>query len=94
MTTDNFCFYLQNRQIQTGLAGGQWYSNTSPFSIPWFKLLSLKNGWETRLLQNYSKNIFFSKNQIEGDVKNFFKKSETNGRRYKTFYVADAVDDK
>jgi hypothetical protein len=30
-----FCFYLQNRQIQTGQTGGQWYSDTSPFSIPW-----------------------------------------------------------
>ncbi len=65
MTTDNFCFYLQNRLIQTGQTvdllfdwfgiscmttniffckthqsktgqtGGQWYSDTSPFSIPW-----------------------------------------------------------
>jgi hypothetical protein len=34
MTTDNFCFYLQNRLIQTSQAGGQWYSDTSPFSIP------------------------------------------------------------
>ncbi len=37
MTTDNFCFYLQNRLIQTGQTGGQWYSDTSPFSIPWLK---------------------------------------------------------
>jgi hypothetical protein len=35
MTTDNFCFYLQNRLIQTSQIGGQWYSNTSHFSIPW-----------------------------------------------------------
>jgi hypothetical protein len=34
MTTDNFCYYLQNRLIQTSQTGGQWYSNTSPFSIP------------------------------------------------------------
>ncbi len=27
-----FCFYLQNRLIQTG---GQLYSDTSPFSVPW-----------------------------------------------------------
>jgi hypothetical protein len=32
---DNFCFYLQNRLIQTSQTGGQWYSDTSPFSIPW-----------------------------------------------------------
>jgi hypothetical protein len=35
MTTDNFCFYLQNRLIQTSQTGGQRYSHTSPFSIPY-----------------------------------------------------------
>jgi hypothetical protein len=30
MTTDNFCFYLQNRLIQTSQTGGQQYSETSP----------------------------------------------------------------
>ncbi len=35
MITDNFCFYLQNRLIQTSQTGGQWYSDTFPFSIPW-----------------------------------------------------------
>ena len=34
MTTDNFCFYLQNRLIQTSQARGQQYIDTSPFSIP------------------------------------------------------------
>ncbi len=34
MTTDNFCFNLQNRLIQTSQTGGQWYSDTSHFSIP------------------------------------------------------------
>jgi len=32
MTTDHFCFYLQNRLIQTGT---NRYNDTSPFSIPW-----------------------------------------------------------
>ncbi len=36
MTTDHFCFYLQNRLTQTSQTGGQWYNDTSPFSIPWF----------------------------------------------------------
>jgi hypothetical protein len=31
MTTDNFCFYLQNRLIETG---GQLYSDTSPLVFP------------------------------------------------------------
>ncbi len=35
MTTDNFCFYLQKRLIQTSQTGGQRYSDTSPFNIPW-----------------------------------------------------------
>jgi len=30
----NFCFYLENRLIQTSQTGGQWYSDTSPLSIP------------------------------------------------------------
>jgi hypothetical protein len=38
MTTDNFCFYSQNRLIQTSQTGGQQYSDTSPFSIPRLKL--------------------------------------------------------
>jgi hypothetical protein len=32
-----FVFYLQNRLIQTSQTGGQWYSDTSPFSIPCLK---------------------------------------------------------
>ena len=35
MTIDNFCFYLKNRIIQNSQTGGQWYSDTFPFSIPW-----------------------------------------------------------
>jgi hypothetical protein len=35
MAIDNICFYLQNRLIQTSQTGGQQYSDTSPFSIPW-----------------------------------------------------------
>ncbi len=38
MTTDLF-FYLQNRLIQTSQTGGQQYNDTSPFSIPWLRLL-------------------------------------------------------
>ena len=40
MTTDIFCFYLQNRLIQTSRTGGQQYSDTSPFSIPWYRPLN------------------------------------------------------
>jgi hypothetical protein len=34
MTTDNFCFYLQNSQIQTTQTGGHRYSDTSPLVFP------------------------------------------------------------
>jgi hypothetical protein len=34
-SADNFCFYLQRRLIQTSQTGGQQYSDTYPFSIPW-----------------------------------------------------------
>jgi hypothetical protein len=45
MTTDSFCFYLQNRLIQTSQTGGQRDSDTSSFSIPWLTLFYLLNGW-------------------------------------------------
>jgi hypothetical protein len=38
MTTDNFCFYLQNRLIRASQTGSQQYSDTSPFSIPCINL--------------------------------------------------------
>jgi hypothetical protein len=34
MTTDQFCFYLQNRLIQTCQTGGEQYSDTSPLVFP------------------------------------------------------------
>ncbi len=34
MMTGNFCFYLQDRLIQTSQTGGQWYSDTSPLEFP------------------------------------------------------------
>ncbi len=35
VTAEFFCFYWQNRLIQTSQTGGPWYSDTSPLSIPW-----------------------------------------------------------
>jgi hypothetical protein len=34
MKTDNFCFHMQNRLIQTSQTGGHWYSDTSPLVFP------------------------------------------------------------
>jgi hypothetical protein len=36
-----FVFYLQNRLFQSSQAGGQRYSDTSPFSIPWWNFLEV-----------------------------------------------------
>jgi hypothetical protein len=48
MTIDNFCFYLQNRLIQISSTGGQWYIDTSLFSIPWFMCsLPIRSGDRT-----------------------------------------------
>jgi hypothetical protein len=42
-----FCFYLQNRLIQTSPTGGQRYCKTSPFSIPCS--LARNTNWVGRL---------------------------------------------
>ncbi len=65
MTTDNFCFYLQNRLIQTGQTGGQLYIDTSPFSVPWpfhqgaFTLARFRAQFRTKLAHLEMKNILF-----------------------------------
>jgi hypothetical protein len=53
VTTDNFCVYLQNRLIQTSQTGGQWYSDTSPFSIPWWKGLTATDTPICKTLRQY-----------------------------------------
>ncbi len=71
MTTDNFCFYLQNRLIQTSQTGGQWYSDTSPFSIPWFNkpgttsLSNVRLGWKCPPRQNTPADFAISKFRSE-----------------------------
>ncbi len=39
MTAINLYFNLQTRLIQTSQTGGQWYSDTSTFSIPCLDIL-------------------------------------------------------
>ncbi len=51
MTTDNFCFYLQNRLIQTSQTGGQWYCDTSPFSIHCSDTASFNDGTQVKTIQ-------------------------------------------
>jgi hypothetical protein len=49
----HFCFYLQNRLIQTSQTEGQWYSDTSPFSIPWGREALLKGEGSVQLTSLY-----------------------------------------
>jgi hypothetical protein len=55
MMTDNFCFYLLNRLIQTSQKGGQWFSDYSPFSIPWFELKKSFNVYRQILFKDLRK---------------------------------------
>jgi hypothetical protein len=52
-----FCFYLQNRLIQTSKTGGQRYSDTSPFSIPCIYILGFM--WVLRYLLNLSRRWWY-----------------------------------
>ncbi len=60
MTTGNFWFYLKNKLIQTSQTGGQWYSDTSPFSIPCFNPLQASKKEWIRLDQGLINVIFFA----------------------------------
>jgi hypothetical protein len=66
MTTDNFCFYLQNRLIQTNQTRGQWYSDTSHFSIPWLELKTRP----LQLLSSLPSNIKLQPSAIKQLAKN------------------------
>jgi hypothetical protein len=45
MTTDNFCFYLQNRLIQTSQTEGQWYCDTPPLVFPVMAIIANRQGF-------------------------------------------------
>ncbi len=71
MTTDNFCFYLQNRPIQTSQTGGQQNSDTSPFSIP-YCTIDLQFDWFG--ISRMTTDIFFLQNRL-------IQTSQTGGQR-------------
>ncbi len=58
MTTDNFCFHLQNRLIQTSQTGGQQYSDTFPLVFPW-SVLGLPLQWMVRLISNFMNSVIY-----------------------------------
>jgi len=64
-----FCFYLENRLIQTSQTGGQEYSNTSPFSIPClFSLSFFDNFLMINLRENKQDPFWFLRPNLERDV--------------------------
>ncbi len=79
MRTDKFCFYLHNRLIQTSQTGGQQYSDTSPFSIPWLMYII---GLPTNLPRKNTL-AYYAAASVTNIKKVFFSKS--SGLRYKTF---------
>ncbi len=62
MTTDYFCFYLQNRLNQTSQTGGELYSDTSPLVFP-----------GTRVTHD-NQNIFIEQATGENPIKTFMSK--------------------
>ncbi len=62
MTTDNFCFYLQNRLIQTNQTGGQWYSDTTITNATrnYYKQASLEACTHCEILQAVATATYFS----------------------------------
>ncbi len=71
MTTDNFCFYLQNRLVQTSQTGGQLYSDTSFFSIPWMKVYMIVIWCPIAIEFFFASNLTFSDGN---ETLKFFKK--------------------
>ncbi len=67
MTTDNFCFYLQNGLIQTSQTGGQWYTDTSPFGIPWTIPLNFEGPAKLPLVGSFP--YFYKRKSIIHNIK-------------------------
>ena len=81
MTTDNFCFHLQNRLIQTSQTEGQRYSDTFLFIIPWRNYQSILNkGGETShpyiVVSNPMQEI------LECEIKNYLIFGESQTSRF------------
>ncbi len=64
MSTDIFFSFLQNRIIKISQTGGQQYSDTSPFSIPWVELQTWSLPSTERLWKPLSLRISVSGSQI------------------------------
>jgi hypothetical protein len=75
-----FCFYLQNRLIRTNQTGGQWYNDTSPFSIPCFKIRRQSQNKDRKIILSLlwiSTQVFVLLAEANPSVglQNFFRKN-------------------
>ncbi len=71
MTTDNFCFYLQNRLIQTSQTGGQWYSDTSWVWVPLQALVQKIREKDTMQMSDPSVKVVDRDKRFSQVVQNF-----------------------
>jgi hypothetical protein len=88
MTTEIFCFYLQNGLIQTSQTGGQWYSDSSPFSIPWLVLVAPVEEQKMLRLSSMLKSLY----EVKGSSLNLFllaqySKTKKSRAVFKTLHI-------
>jgi hypothetical protein len=82
METDHFCFYSQNRLIQSSQTGGQQYSNYSPFSFPWldYSGKSYRSGRSSTVDLHVTSSLFRSASlSIENIIYLFYQTSYLTG---------------
>jgi hypothetical protein len=63
MITDNCCFYLQNRVIQTSQTGGQQYSDTSTLVFP---AITIRHNHLSLIFADNSKNVTIEWTALRG----------------------------
>ena len=73
MTTDSFCFYLQNRLIKTSQTVSQPYSDTSPFSIPCTNKISCTIHCMHAPVQRLQNVLAYFATTISNEIKRFMK---------------------
>ena len=72
---------MQNRLIQTSRTGGQWYSDTSPFGIPWLLYCKLLlKSYELNCVQIVTKGQWKGFTEEQNDRwQHFAEKKDTKG---------------
>jgi hypothetical protein len=95
MTTDNFCFYLQNRLIQTIQTGGQQYSDTFPFSISCENIVSYNNSLKKTMKRLFpvQQNCFVEKEGVKHKFSAVFKGSRLEEKAQNGFQSRSSIKD-